>query len=509
MAESEAAPLPQVDATGVPNLDAILGGGLPRGTLAIVVGPPGSGKTTLACQIAFAAARAGRRALILTALSEPTSKLIAHLRTFGFFDETLLGGPVQVISLEQFLPQGLATTGDELLALVREARADVVVIDGFRGLRGADADPQRAREFLYDVGSSLSVRGTTTIVTSEADPRDPAFFPELTTADVLVGLHYRLAGVRQLRSIEAVKVRGGAPLPGLHSLSLSGEGVAIYPRLEARVAAPARQGDAGMAGSGPEMDRAPGGTDEPLASFGMPGLDAVLDGGLVRGTLTLVAGSLGTGKTTLVLAFALAGVALGEPALFLGFRETPAQLARKARVFGDEAALSRALAPSGGLELLYLPPVELDPDIVAERLLAAVDRTGVRRLVVDSIAELERALARSGDPGRVEEYLAALAVLLRRRGVTSLLIKETAPALAQTLDIAVDPVGMVADNVLLQQQIVTEGRLQRVISVLKTRFAPHDDALHALVIGPPEGLRLAPVGGRVGQEETQPNEAAR
>ncbi len=101
MAESEAGLPPQVDATVVPILDAVLGGGLPRGTLAIVVGPPGSGKMTLACQIAFASGRAGRRALILTALSEPTSKLVAHLLTFCFFDEALLGGSVEVVSLEQ------------------------------------------------------------------------------------------------------------------------------------------------------------------------------------------------------------------------------------------------------------------------------------------------------------------------------------------------------------------------------------------------------------------------
>ena len=143
----------------------------------------------------------------------------------------------------------------------------------------------------------------------------------------------------------------------------------------------------------------------------------------------------------------------------------------KARLFGAESALERALAPGGGLEMLYLPPVELDPDIVADLLLAALERTGARRLIIDSTAELERAVARSGDPGRAEEYLAALAVVLRRPGVTSLLTRETPLALAQTLDTSVDPVGMVADNVLLLQKIAADGRLRRVISVLKTRFA--------------------------------------
>ena len=501
MTTGDMRPTPMFDATGVPNLDAILGGGLPRGSLAIVVGPPGSGKTTLASQIVFAAARAGPTT-ILTALSEPTSKLVAHLRTFRFFDEALLGDPVQVISLEQFLPKGLATTGEELLALVHRAGAGVVVIDGFRSIRGTDADPQRGRQFLYDMGSALSVRGTSTLATSEADPRDPAFFPELTTADVLIGMHYRLVGVRQLRAIEAVKVRGGAPLPGLHGLSLSAEGVDIYPRLESRVAASARHGDAGTAGQG-VGDVAPsmiGGLGELPAAFGVPGLDAALDGGLVRVTLTLVAGSLGTGKTTIVLAFALAGIAAGEPVLLLGFRETPAQLRLKARLFGAESALERALAPGGGLEMLYLPPVELDPDIVADRLLAALDRTGARRLIIDSMAELERAVSRSGDPGRADEYLAALAVVLRRPGVTSLLTRETPLALAQTLDTAADPVGMIADNVLLLQNISADGRLRRVLSVLKTRFAEHDEALHEPVIGPPDGIRIAPIQGRHRQE---------
>lgn len=143
-ANAETTPTTALDTTGVPHLDEVLGGGVPRGALVLIVGPPGSGKTTLANHIAFAAANSGRRVLIVTALSEPTSKLLAHLRAFHFFNEALIGGPVQIMSLEQFLPQGLETTADELLAMARETEAGLVVLDGFRGVRGAERDAQRA-----------------------------------------------------------------------------------------------------------------------------------------------------------------------------------------------------------------------------------------------------------------------------------------------------------------------------------------------------------------------------
>jgi circadian clock protein KaiC len=245
-----AASPPTLAPTGVRGFDEVLGGGVPQGSLVIVLGPPGSGKTTLANQMAFAAVRAGQRALVLTAHSESTSKLIAHLRGFTFFDDDVVGDSLQFLSLQQFLAEGLEAGGNGLLAMVRHARADLVVLDGFRGVRGVDVDPQADRQFLYDVGSSLSIVGKTAIVTSEADPRDPLFFPEATTADVIVGLHYGVAGVRQQRKLEVIKMRGAAPLPGLHGLSLEHEGVIVFPRLEARVAlasAAARQAEAASA----------------------------------------------------------------------------------------------------------------------------------------------------------------------------------------------------------------------------------------------------------------------
>lgn len=238
-ADLASVPAPQaLEPTGVLQLDLVLAGGLPRGALVIILGPPGSGKTTLASQIAFAAARRGQRALFLTALSEPTTKLLQHLQSYRFFDRELIGNAVQVFSLQQFLSQGAATTGQEIVAAVRQTQANLVVLDGFQAMRDLEPDVVASRQMLYNLGTRLSLQGTTTLITTEASPRDPAFFPEMTTADTLIGLYYELGGVRAFRGLEVFKVRGQALLPGRHSLTLSEEGMQVFPGLRRGSATP-------------------------------------------------------------------------------------------------------------------------------------------------------------------------------------------------------------------------------------------------------------------------------
>ena len=486
-------PTPIIDPSGVSNFDIVLSGGVPRGALVIFMGAPGSGKTTLANHMAFAAARAGRRALILTAISEPTSKLIEHLRAYTFFDPDLIGDMVQFMSLQQFLSQGLATTSEEVIATVREAQADFVVLDGFRGIRGADTDFQVARQFLYDVGTTLSVRGTTTLITSEAEPRDPVFFPETTTADIIVDLHYDLVGLHERRGIEIMKMRGRKPLPGMHGLGLDEHGVIVYPRLEAQIAArtthPVMLGF-GSADVPDQADLSP----EKKAPFGLPALDEVLDGGLTRQTSTLITGSLGTGKTLLALHFALQGVREGSPTLFLGFRETIGQLLHKADQFAMGAEIRAALVPDGKLALLRWEPVELNPDRVTQELLALIDRMGVRRLVVDSVAELQRAVVESSGVSRVPNYLGALLAALRARDITTLFVLESRKVIAADLDLSADVLAILAENLLLLQQVTYGAQLHRVLSVLKTRFAAHDALLREFRITAPAGIQvLAPL----------------
>lgn len=495
--------------TGVPNLDLILGGGLPRRALLLVMGVPGSGKTSLASQIGFGAASHGQRVLILTALSESTTKLIEHLRSFRFFDPALIGDHVQFLSVQAPMADGFVALRDAILHMSRQMRADLVVVDGFRGIRDVERDPIAARQFLYDIGTALGALGVTTIVTSEADPHDPSFYPETTTSDVILGLHYALFGDRQRRRIEVIKVRGAAPLAGLHTITLSAEGMHVYPHLEERVALALVGGDAQTQGaaapraeaaenvpSHPRVDEHASESDDPVenrVNMGLPELDTLLHGGFARATSTVIAGSLGTGKTLAALHYALAGVRAGERVVYLSLRESPEELVRAATPFGIAPELSAALAPGGGLTLLWVPPIKVEADVIGDRILTALDTVRPARFIVDSIAELERAVTRGSAPGRLEDYLAALMQACRSRGVTSLFIKETSKIGSVTLDFSVDPLSVLAENVVVLQQVAHQSVLHRVLSVVKMRYSAHDLTLREFVIAPPEGIRvLAP-----------------
>jgi circadian clock protein KaiC len=171
-----------------------------------------------------------------------------------------------------------------------------------------------------------------------------------------------------------------------------------------------------------------------------------------------------------------------------------------------------ALTANGGLLFQNWLPVEVDPDRVAHALLTALEQTGARRVVIDSILELERAVGESSGQARVPNYLAALLAALRTRGVTLLAIKETPKMVTTELDFSTDALAVLAENVLLLQQLAYRGRLHRVLSVLKMRFSDHEYTLREFLITSPEGIRvLTPdESGRevlVGLTEQQPGVA--
>lgn len=470
------------DSTGIGGLDLVLGGGIPRGSLVIVAGPPGSGKTILAHQYAFNAARAGRHALILTALSEPTNKLARHMGRFHFFDQDLLGRTIELISAQQLVRQGLDTAADEIVEMGRATNVDLVVLDGFGGVREYAEPRDGMRHFIYDLSNRLNLLGVTLLLTSEAHVRDVTFFPEVTAADVLIGLTHDVIAMREYRTAEVVKARGSVPLTGQHTLTISDQGVTIYPRLETRT---------GHAADLPAMSAAPAATPSRSTALevGVPGLDALLPDGLARDTSLLLAGGLGTGKTLFALQYAVAGVAAGESVAFVGFRETMEQLLWKAHAFDGAGTLAEALG-SGAFTLLREMPATLRADVLADQLLAVIAARHVRRVVLDGIGEIELALAAAAHGRRFHGFYCALLEALRLRQVSVLITRDAPYATMDELERALGPTAFISETVAWLRLERRGPEPVRALALLQARLAAHSLAWHAVSIAPPQGLRV-------------------
>ena len=458
------APPPLV--SGVPNLDRVLGGGIQRGSITMVIGAPGTGKSILAQQISFHLARAGVVTLYLTGYSEPHDKLLAHARNLRFFDPAMIGDRLQFFSLADLLDEGAAASEQAIVDLARQQRATLVVLDGFRGMRRFLADEQEVAHFLYTLGTKLALVGATTLVNVEGDPVESARYSELTVCDTIVSLRRQTLGTRHRRVLDVVKHRGAMPLSGLHPFTLDQNGLTIHPRFESVVPASVA------------VD-----SDE-RADFGIPAVDTLVGGGLTRGTTTLVGGSPGTGKTLLGLHFIAAGARALEPSLFLGFMEDAVQLRRKSRMFGLGLAEAEA---SGVVRLLTVPGYDLEADAIADQIVQDLEQRGTRRLVIDSVSELERGLAA---PGRQTDFLAALVAYLRGRDVTTYVTNDLTPIVGPQLQFAATPLSVLAENLLLVRYAEYGGQLHRLLSVLKMRFSDYDRSLYEYTITSGRGIEL-------------------
>lgn len=197
----------------------------------MVAGSPGTGKTTLGNQLAFRHAGGGATAVFATAMAETHDRMLAHLSNFRFFDSSLVGNRVQYLSVLTALQEGADEALDALRGIVREQGATLLVVDGTAVIADLAVSRLEFRRFTNRLQAQSAVLGCTTVLLINRDPDELG--DVATHPDGLVELRQELIGSRRVRTLEVVKLRGTDHLGGRHEFAIGGEGVVVFPRLEA------------------------------------------------------------------------------------------------------------------------------------------------------------------------------------------------------------------------------------------------------------------------------------
>ena len=454
--------------TGIAGVDTVLHGGLFRGASYLLTGEPGNGKTLFANQLAFQVVATGGRVVYVTLLTETHDQLIAQLRPLAFFDAAALGQSMLYLSgTTMLLQDGLDGFRTFLRTAIRDHQATLLIIDGLTLAHMAAASPLAFEQFLRDVQAWTAVHGCTSVALAGSGAPSAAW---AGLVDGVIHLSDDLIGQRAVRFLEVQKFRGSAHLRGRHAFEITARGLEVYPRLEALLTAPSRGEVAHAARRG----------------TGVPTLDTMLEGGVSTGSMTLLLGPPGSGKTSLGLSFLAAGAHAAEVGLYFGFYERPQHLLHKAEQIGVPL---RAAVAAEQVTLCWQPPVEDYLDRLLGALLAETRQRGVRRLFLDGIAGLRAAAIH---PERLRPVFTALANELRALDVTTLVSLELPDVTAASSSVPANGISAIADNLIAVRVVEVQAQMQHVLQILKVRDSAYDATIrtfritaHGITIAPP------------------------
>lgn len=455
--------------TGVPNLDEILGGGLPANTLNILAGEPGTGKTILAQQIMFHHVRKhpDHRVLYLTTLSEPAMKVIRYLQEFRFYDADAFGSKVVYRDVGGYLrehpPEELI---EEIMRLVEEVQPTLLCIDSFKAIRDLMAGAEPFRRFAYDLSVRLASAACTTLLLGEYEDADGSGGAEFAVADGIVQLRRGLAYGELSRFIAVKKMRGQAMNMGEHPFSISTEGIrVITPMLALQ-----------------RMRATPEEVPPSLVPTGVAGLDDVLLGGVPAGRSVVVTGVSGSGKTTLGLQFIVEGARRGEKGLLYSFEEPRERILELAERFGWSLA---KYVDDGLVRLVSVPVTDIRVDEDLEGLMRNADEFRPRRVVVDSFSLF---LHKVDSVPAQRDIAFQLVSLVQRVGATALLLSDaTSREGAREARAPVEET--IADGTIRLTMDLRGGKRVSNLEVYKMRGIDHVRGQHRMDIAE-DGVRV-------------------
>ncbi|WP_027144682.1 ATPase domain-containing protein [Mesorhizobium sp. WSM3626] len=456
--EDDASPV----ASGVEGLDYVLRGGYAKFRSHLVEGRPGSGKTTIGLQFLIEGARNGETCLYIT-LSESRRELLSVANRHGWdlngieilelVPPELSLDPSQLQTLVHSSDLELGETVQSALAEIERIKPDRVVFDSLSEIRLLSQGSLRYRRQVLALKSFFLLNNATVLL-----------LDDLTAEHDDLNLHSISHGVIRMeqlsptyggerRRLRVIKMRGVQIRGGFHDFAIRAGGVVVFPRLVA--------------------------SEHELGAHGTPAtskssLDALIGGGLDRGTSTLLMGPSGIGKSSIASTYAHAALARGERVLVLLFDETKRIFLARAAGLGLDFA---RYANDGSLLLEQIDPAELSPGELSTRIQSGVEQSEVRMVIIDSLTGYLNAMS---EEQHLLLQMHEILTYLNQKGVVTILLLANHGLIGHMTA----PVDMtyLCDGIMLLRFFESGGRLRRAISVVKKRVGPHEDTIREFKI---------------------------
>ncbi len=436
---------------GVPYVDGkILYTGISPGSVIILRGEPGTGKTVFSFQWMCNLSKKGKKSLFISTLGEPAIKLYSDMSKFSFFSKDLAKN-FAIVSLEDalFSPrrEDVAAKIDEL---IEGFSPDFVFIDSFKAVENL-LSQEEARKLTYTLSVKNSLKGITTVLVGEWVNGEQT--STVYIADAIFTFEKKIFNNYERKYFRVDKLRGGDFFWGNHPLSISSDGVIVYPRIKV---------DPYDVKVNPE-DR---------CSFGVKEIDRLMSGGLIRGTTAVVKGYAGLGKTTLCMHFLVSGAEKGEKGLHISFQEPPGSIEANAEQLGFPI---KSLRNRGLVDFVFITPTEVDPDVLSFEIIDMVRRGDYKRVTIDSIFDI---VSRIPNKVRLVDVIYSLVHFFKESGVTAVFTKELVSGADEDYGIS-----YMADAFILLKYVPLKGKIRRVVGVIKARGTNVGNVFYTYDIG--------------------------
>lgn len=447
--------------SGISGLDEVLHGGFIPGRFYLIDGNPGAGKTTLAMQYLLEGLRIGERCLYVT-LSETKDELLSGARSHGWSTEGLeilelvaqadLDGDAQ-LTMYHLSEVELTDTVRRIIAAVEALRPQRMVFDSLSELRLLAQGSLRYRRQILALKQYFVGRGCTVLLLDDRTADGPDLQLQ-SIAHGVVSLEHNVPAYGRLqRQLHVVKFRGSDFLSGHQDCRIRRGGIEVFPRLIG-------------------ADHGTAFEPEAIAS-GVAALDALLGGGVDRGTATLFIGPPGSGKTTVALQYASAAVRRGQHAVLFAFEESKSVLQQRAASLGMDFAIG---VGAGELAIQQIDPADTTPGEFAHRVQQSVERDGATIVIIDSLNGYLNAMP---EVRFLMAHLHELLVYLNSRGVVTFLIAAQSGIVGTTMRAPIDA-SYLADTVVTLRMFEHAGKVKKAISVIKKRSGGHEESIRQL-----------------------------